>query len=108
MNEAQTTSKRPGIGIAIMLLICYSILASVLPRQSPAVPFSGFMPTDLWVVSRDKIPAARIWVYSIFVGYVALGVIGWLCRSRLVCFAVPATIVAGSLIALIRFAIGIS
>jgi hypothetical protein len=108
MNEAQTIQKSPGIGIAIMLLICYATLASLLPRQSPAVPFSGFMPSDLWVVSRDEIPAARHWVYSIFFIYLALGVLGWFCRSRHLCFAVPATILVGSLLALIRFGIGMS
>jgi hypothetical protein len=108
MNEAQRIPKSPGIGIAIMLLICYAILASLLPRQSPAVPFSGFMPSDLWVVSRDQIPAARTWVYSIFFIYLALGIVGWFYRSRLLCFAVPSAILVASLLALIRFGIGMS
>jgi hypothetical protein len=108
MKEAPQIHRSPGVGIAIMLLICYAILASFLPSQSPAVPFSGFMPADLWVVSRDQIPAARTWVYSIFSAYVALGIIGLLCRSRLLCFAVPAMIVVSSLVAFIRFGIGMS
>jgi hypothetical protein len=104
MDEDQAIQKRPGIGTAIMLFYCYVILALCLLRQSPAVPFSGFMPEDLWVVSGDEIPAARAWVYSIFSAYIALGVIGWVCCSRLVCFAVPTAIVAGSLLALLRWA----
>jgi len=106
MNENQTVSKQRSLGLAFMLLICFAVLAALLPRQSPATPFSAFMPTELWVVSREEIPAARIWVYSIFTGYVALGTIGWLRGSRLLCWAVPILIVASSLLALARFTFG--
>lgn len=87
-----------------MLLVCFAILAALLPRQSPALPFCAFMPSELWVVGREEIPAARLWIYGIFFGYVALGVTGWLRGSRLLCFGVPILIVASSLLALLRFA----
>jgi hypothetical protein len=106
VNESPTIPKQRSIGLAVMLLICFAILAALLPRQSPAVPFSGFMPSELWVVSREEIPAARLWVYSIFLGYVALGVTGWLRGSRILCWAVPVAIVLSSLLALLRFASG--
>lgn len=106
MNESQAIPKQRSIGLAVMLLICFGILAASLFRQSPATPFSGFMPMELWVVSRDEIPAARTWVFSIFLGYVTLGSIGWLRGSRLLCWAVPGLIVASSLLALLRFASG--
>jgi hypothetical protein len=106
MNESQTLPKQRSIGLAVMLLLCFGILAALLFRQSPATPFSAFMPTELWVVSRDEIPAARVWVYCIFLGYVSLGIIGWLRGSRILCWAVPATIVLSSLLALLRFASG--
>ena len=106
VNQTPTIPKRRSIGLGLMLLVCFAILSALLPRQSPAIPYSGFMPSDLWVVSRDEIPAARLWIHSIFAGYVALGVVGWLRGTRLLCFAVPVLMAAGSLLALLRFGIG--
>ena len=108
MDGDRTSRRQPSPVLVFLVLICLGVLAALLFRQSPAPPFSAFMPTDLWVVSREEIPAARVWVYSIFLGYLALGVIGWLRGSRLFCWAVPVLIAASSLLALARFASGLS
>jgi hypothetical protein len=107
-DEARGEPRKPFVGLGIMLFICYAILVALLPSQSPAVPFSGFMPSDLWVVSGDKIARAAVWVWSIFGIYLAIGITGWLGRWRILCWAVPATMIAGSLIAVARFVSGMN
>jgi len=89
-----------------MLLVCFAILATLLPRQSPAIPFCGFMSSELWVVSREEIPAARLWICGIFLVYLAIGITGWLRGSRIHCGAVPFAITLSCLLAYVRFAIG--
>ena len=90
-----------------MLLVCFAVLVALLFRQAPAPPFAAFMPIELWVPGFDEIAAARVWVFSIFFGYVALGVAGWLRDSRLLYLSVPFIIVASFLIAFSRFAAGL-